>query len=148
MINGKCYNGPAPLINGGCPGKDVKRNGKCYSLDNEDQWQCPDGQIYMKSREGVPDLCPDTFTYRTPKIVGYSCPEGYTLEDKKCTLTRNEEGFREKYCPSGYTLIEDRMCINKNKTTEKVSGYSCEEREASLVNDECIMYEQKEAMHY
>ena len=37
MINGKCYNGPAPTINGGCPNGDTLRNGKCYSKDNEDQ---------------------------------------------------------------------------------------------------------------
>ena len=147
MINGKCYNGPAPLINGGCPDGGVKRNGWCYSLDNEDQWECPDGNIYMKSKETIPELCPDTFTYREPKIVGYSCPEGYQLENNKCSLTRNEEAFREKYCPSGFTLIEDRMCLNKNKTTEKISGYYCEEERAKLVDDYCTITEEKEAKH-
>ena len=147
MINGKCYNGPAPVINGGCPNGDVKRNGGCYSLDNEDQWECPDGNIYMRSRETVPELCPDTFTYRAPKIVGYSCPDGYNQDNKKCTLTRNEEAFREKDCPSGYTLVEDRMCLNKNKTTKKISGYYCEEERAALVDTECIIYDEKEAYH-
>lgn len=147
IIDGKCYNGPAPLINGGCPGADVKRNGGCYSLDDEDQWECPDGGIYMKSKETIPELCPDTFTYREPKIVGYSCPEGYTEENKKCVLTRNEDAFREKYCPSGYTLIEDRMCLNKNKTTDKISGYYCEEENAGLFDNECIIFEEMEAKH-
>ena len=147
MINGKCYNGPAPLINGGCPDGGVKRNGGCYTLDNEDQWECPDGNIYMKSKETIPELCPDTFTYRDPKIVGYSCPDGYTTENKKCIMTRTEEAFREKYCPSGYTLVEDRMCINKNNTTEKISGYYCEEERAVLSGTECIVYDELEANH-
>ena len=84
MIGGKCANGPAPLINGGCPNGDTVINGGCYTIDDEDQWVCPNGSIYEKSKGTYVDLCPDTFTYREPEIKGYSCNEEFKFVDNKC----------------------------------------------------------------
>ncbi len=139
MINGKCYNGPAPTINGGCPNGDTLRGGWCYSLDNEDQWQCPNGFIYEKSKGTYVELCPDTFTYIEPTITGYKCPDGYTLNDKKCIKRETEKAQKERVCPDGYKMIEFDRCIN-DKTADKVSGYYCT-GEGRLENNVCVVYE-------
>ncbi len=146
MINGKCYNGPAPLINGGCPGNDVVRNGWCYSLDNEDQWQCPDGNIYEKSKGTYTDLCPDTFKY-TKATGSYSCPEGYTLNKNTCERTREEDAMKKRTCPTGYTRTNDERCINTKNTKNLVDGYYCEKQETKLFDTTCVIYDIVEAKH-
>ena len=141
MINGRCYNGPAPTINGGCPNGDTLRGGGCYSLDNEDQWECPDGNIYMKSKETIPELCPDTFTYMEPTIEGYKCEEeDYELEDNKCVKREIDDPYYEKACPEGYKMVDDQKCINDN-TKDKIDGYYCEDN-YRLERDECVRYEE------
>lgn len=147
MIGGKCYNGPAPLINGGCPNGDKPVNGSCYSLDNEDQWVCPNGSIYEKSKGTYVDLCPDTFTYIEPTITGYKCPEGFEVSDKKCIKNNIEEAFKERECPSGYTRVEGDACINKNNVQSKLHGTVCEHHDSRLINNECIIYDAVEAHH-
>lgn len=144
MIGGKCYNGPAPVINGGCPNGDTLRNGKCYSKDNEDQWQCPDGNIYEKSKETYEPLCPDTFKY-TIATGNYSCNEGYTLEGNKCTKDIEENAQHKKTCSSGYILADGYRCINKNKTTDYIDGYVCNEPQTRLKGNYCVYYEEKDA---
>ena len=143
MINGKCYNGPAPVINGGCPNGDTLRNGWCYSKDNEDQWQCPDGDIYEKSKGTYEPLCPDTFKY-TVASGYYSCEEGYTLEGKKCTREVVEDAFHKRTCSQGYTMTESG-CLNLNKTTDYTNGYYCSKEFTRLRNDMCITVEEKNA---
>lgn len=147
MIAGKCYNGPAPLINGGCPNGDTVMNGGCYSLDNEDQWVCPSGNIYEKSKGTYVELCPDTFTYITPNIKGYSCSEGFKLEDNKCVKNEEMPAEKERVCKTGYTLVDNSRCMNYKKTADKFSGYYCEDQRATLVNNTCIIYEIIEAKH-
>ncbi len=147
VINGKCYVGPAPVINGGCPNGDTLVNGGCYSLDPEDQWQCPNGSIYEKSKDTFVELCPDTFTYLTPTITGYTCPEGYTLDDKKCVNEEKQDAHKERVCKEGYTLVDYAACIDKNKTTDKVDGYYCENQNARLEDNKCIIYETVGAKH-
>ena len=147
MINGKCYNGPAPLINGGCPNNDVVRNGGCYSKDDEDQWECPNGNIYSKSKGGVPELCPDTLTYIQPNIDSYSCEEGFALKGDKCVKEEIEEARKQRVCKSGYTMIESDRCINKNKTASTEKGYVCEYENSKLKGNECIIYDVIDAKH-
>lgn len=140
MINGNCYNGPAPTINGGCPNGDTLRNGKCYSKDDGSQWQCPDGHIYDKSLK----LCPDTLTYIEPTLKGYKCNDGFTLIDNKCIKEDIEYAMHKQGCPSGYTLADDNRCYDFSKSVEKINGYYCE-KEARLEGNECIILEVKEA---
>ena len=140
MINGKCYNGPAPTINGGCPNGDTLRNGKCYSKDNEDQWQCPDGNIYEKSKGTYEPLCPDTFKY-TVATGNYSCKEGYTLEGTKCVRDIEEDARHKRTCSSGYTLVDDYRCINKNKTANYIDGYVCNEPHTRVEESYCVYVE-------
>ena len=144
MIGGKCYNGPAPVINGGCPNGDTLRGGGCYSKDNEDQWQCPDGNIYEKSKGTYEPLCPDTFKYT---VAGghYSCPEGYTLEGYECTREVAEEAQHKRTCSSGYTLVDNSRCINKNKTTNYIDGYVCNKPQTRIKGNYCVYYEEKDA---
>lgn len=146
MIDGKCYNGPAPLINGGCPGADKPINGWCYSLDDEDQWVCPNGAIYEKSKGTYVELCPDTFTYIEPKIRGYKCTEEYELNNNKCIRKETHDAMHERYCKDGYTMVEDR-CINKNNTTQKQDGYMCNNEASRLKGNICILYDIKEPNH-
>lgn len=140
MIGGKCYNGPAPVINGGCPNGDTLRGGGCYSKDNEDQWQCPNGDIYEKSKGTYEPLCPDTFKY-TIASGHYSCNEGYTLEGTECTRTVEEDAWHKRICPSGYTLVELDKCINKNKTTNYIDGYVCSEPNTRVEGSYCVYLE-------
>lgn len=148
MIDGKCYNGPAPLINGGCPGADRVINGGCYSLDDEDQWQCPDGSILEKSKGTYEELCKDTFTYSNPKIVGYHCASSdFTLKNDKCIKEEREPAEHEYKCKSNYTLVNHDRCINKNKTANKEFGYICDMPDSKLKGNECILLERVEAKH-
>ena len=147
MIGGKCYNGPAPVINGGCPNGDKLVNGWCYSLDNEDQWQCPDGNIYEKSKGTYVELCPDTFTYTQPTLTGYKCPDGFEVKDKKCIREEVEDAQLERVCRSGYTLVDNGRCINLNSKISKTNGYYCENEHARLEDNQCVIYEFIEAKH-
>ena len=145
MINGKCYNGPAPTINGGCPNGDTLRNGWCYSLDTYDQYQCPDGRIYEKSKGSVPKYCPDTIKTTSPIVSSYTCPEGSTLNGSKCNRELLEEAERERACPTGFNKVNNDRCININNTKEKQDGYVCEQDNSRLKGTTCIIYEIVEA---
>ena len=147
MIDGKCYNGPAPLINGGCPGADKAINGGCYSLDDEDQWQCPNGGIYHKSRGGVPILCPDTLKVYKATATEYRCEGDFILRGNKCILERVEDPRHNRICPTGYIKTEDDRCINYKKTANKEDGFICTGENARLRGKMCIIYEQEEAKH-
>ncbi len=147
MINGKCYNGPAPTINGGCPNGDTLRNGWCYSLDSYDQYECPDGKIYEKSKGSVPKYCPDTIKTTKPTIKSYKCNEGFTLDDTKCIKEETEDPEREKKCPDGFTTVNNDRCINYNNIKAKVDGYYCENEHARLRGSTCVIYEMIEAKH-
>ncbi len=147
MIDGKCYNGPAPLINGGCPGADKPINGGCYSKDDEDQWQCPDGNIYEKSKGTYVEYCPETLIYSNPTVTNYHCRDGFRLEGTKCVKNEIEPAEHERICKSGYTLVNYDRCINKNKTASKETGYVCDMPESRLKGNTCILYERVEAKH-
>ena len=147
MINGKCYNGPAPTINGGCPNGDTKRNGSCYSLDSYDQYECPNGSIYHVSKGGVPEYCPDTVKTTKATIVSYSCPDGFEVDGTKCIRYEEEDAMHERYCPNGYTLIND-MCLNKNNVANKTDGLVCEGENTRLKGKDCVTYEMVEAKNY
>lgn len=145
VIDGKCYNGPAPTINGGCPNGDTLINGGCYSKDDEDQWQCPNGNIYEKSKGTFVDLCPDTFTYTEPKITSYNCPEGYSLNDNKCIKEETEDARHEMICPNGYTKVNNDRCINYDKIKDKENGYVCRVDNSKIFGNTCVIYEIIEA---
>ena len=145
MVNGKCYNGPAPLINGGCPGNDKVIGGWCYSPDDGDQWQCPDGRIYQHSKGGVPKYCPDTIKYNMAVFSSYKCDEDWTVEGTKCIKIERQPADRERVCPEGYTKVEGDRCFNMKDETPKEKGYRCEEENSRLAGNECIIYEIVEA---
>ena len=147
MIDGKCYNGPAPLINGGCPGADKAINGGCYSLDDEDQWQCSEGNIYEKSKGTYVEYCPETLIYSNPTITNYHCRDGFSLEGTKCVKTEVEPAEHERTCKRGYTLVNHDRCINKNKTASKETGYICDMPDSRIKGKTCIIYERVEAKH-
>ena len=141
IVNGECYVGPAPVINGGCLNGDLLQNGGCYSKDDGDQWQCPNGSIYEKSKGTYIDLCPDTFTYLEPTITGYQCPDGFKKTENECVKTETEEVRHSRLCQEGYTKTEDERCIDKNQEVEKEDGLVCLEKDTRLKNKKCIRYE-------
>ena len=146
MIGGECYVGPAPTINGGCPNGDKLVGGGCYSKDDGDQWVCPNGSIYEKSKETVPTYCATKYT--SAKVSEYKCENSNAvLKDNKCVITEKEDPQNERTCPNGYNLVENSKCINYNKTTSKENGYICEKENTRLENDECITYEMIKAKH-
>ena len=140
MIGGKCANGPAPTINGGCPNGDSVVNGGCYSIDDEDQWVCPDGNIYEKSKGSYEELCPDTFKY-TIAIGNYSCSDGYILEGNKCTKQYEEPARNKRICPSGYSMLDNGRCINYSNTKEKLDGNVCNKENSRLEGNVCVLLE-------
>lgn len=146
MIDGSCYVGPAPLINGGCPGSDKPVNGGCYSKDPGDQWQCPNGDIYEKSKDTYIDLCPDTFKY-TIATGNYECQEGYKLVGNKCSTDISEKAIRVRKCPEGYYKTENDECINYSDEKSKENGPYCEGERERLEGNECVTFEMKEAFH-
>ncbi len=145
MIGGECYNGPAPLINGGCPGEDVVVNGWCYSKDDGDQWQCPDGNIYEYSKDTYVDYCPDTFTYTFASSTLY-CETGYELQGDKCVTDKSTKPEMIRYCKNGYTLFEDRICLDYNDSTSYVDGEVCDYPDSRLENGKCIIFDIKDAL--
>ena len=145
IINGECYVGPAPTIGGGCPSPDKLVGGGCYSLDPKDQYVCPDGTIYHKSQNSVPEYCPDTLKYKDATIVSVSCDDGYTKKGNKCMKDEIIDVERKYSCPNGYTLTDNNRCINKNNISDKQKNIFCEDRNARLENDICIVYERSSA---
>ena len=145
MINGECYNGPAPLIDGGCPGPDLPINGWCYSKDDGDQWQCPDGNIYEYSKGTNVDYCPDTFTYTFASSTLY-CEDGYELIDGKCVTNKSTKPEMIRYCKNGYTLYEDRMCLDYSDSKSYIEGTVCDYPDSRLVDGKCIIYDIQDAL--
>lgn len=145
MIDGVCYNGPAPLIDGGCPGPDLPINGWCYSKDDGDQWQCPDGFIYEYSKDTYVELCPDTFTYSTASS-SYYCEKGYELQGDKCVTNASTKPEMIRYCDNGYTLYQDRICLDYNDSKDFIEGLVCDYPNSRLEDGKCIIYDIKEAL--
>ena len=145
MIEGECADGPKPTINGGCEPGDYLVNGGCYTKDNGDQWVCPDGGIYEKSKGTYMDICPDTLTYTKPSIKGYTCHDGFELKNDKCIKEEIESPQKKRICKEGYTKIDNDRCLNLSKTTSKENGYYCEGENTRLKGNICITYEVVEA---
>ena len=137
---GKCYWHRAPVIADGCPGKQLV-NGECWD-DASGIYVCPGrniGQTYSSSDA----LCLKNNNYTEATPSEYSCEAGYTLDGTKCNKTEEVPAEHERVCPEGFTRIDNDRCINKEKTVEKVTGYTCEEG-ARLENNKCVYYEQVE----
>ncbi|MBQ6477035.1 MAG: hypothetical protein IJI43_01180 [Bacilli bacterium] len=127
-----------------CPNGDSLIGGGCYSIDDGDQWVCPNGSIYEKSKDTMVELCPDTFTYTIAK-GNYSCSEDYTLSGNRCIKKVIEDAFKKHTCPSGYSKLDNGRCINYNKTTDFVDGYVCDKENTRIRGNKCIVLEIIEA---
>ena len=145
MMNGKCYNGPAPTINGGCPNGDSLVNGGCYSLDSYDQYVCPNGSIYHKSQNSVPEYCPETIKTTKPVVSEYKCNGNAELNGTKCIIRESYDAERERTCKEGFTLVEEQMCINENNIKEYIEGYRCDKENTRLEDNICVILDIKEA---
>ena len=60
-----------------------------------------------------------------------------------------ENQIKERICPNEYKPIDDgSRCLNLNKTIKKESGLVCNQENAKLNGNECIMYDMVEAKQY
>ena len=138
---GKCYWHRAPVIAESCPGK-IQVNGECWD-DASGIYLCPNSK--NSNTRSKDDNCYVKLNVK-PTPNSYKCDDAdMRLEGTKCIKEEKEPAEKERVCPSGYTLVNHDRCINKNKTTNKVSGYICEYENSRLKNDNCIIYEIKEA---
>ena len=144
--NGECYNGPAPLIGGGCPDGGIKKGGGCYSRDLYHDYKCPSGDMYSVDDGPIPEYCPDTFTYTNPKLIGYKCElDSDELQGDKCIRTFKYQAQTKRSCEEGFTLIDNDACINKNNAKDLVKGKYCDYENSKLVNGKCYVYDMIEA---
>lgn len=142
MINGKCAMGPKPLLPTptGCEGHDINYNGGCYDPYPSEPYICPNGDRYDTNTE----LCPDTFTYI--KASGsYSCPKGYALSGSECSRNVTIDAPHKRVCKEGYSSVNDGRCINKDKTTNHISGHVCPYPDSRQEGNICILYERVDA---
>ena len=70
------------------------------------------------------------------------------LEGNKCMTIEKAELIYERTCPGKALLINNERCINLDKSVDKVDGFVCNEENTRLKDNECIIYEQIEALHY
>lgn len=138
LMNHKCY-GPKPTINGGCLNGDKLMNGGCVDMNSyyTSDYRCESG-----------DLESDHKCYKTIKSLpdSYYCEGNAKLEGTKCIITRVEDPRKEMTCPNGTIPIDDgSRCLNLNKTVAKESGFICEGENSRLKDNQCIIYEMKEA---
>ena len=146
MIDGNCADGPKPTINGGCEPGDYLVNGGCYTVDNYDQWQCPNGGIFEKSKGTYVELCPDTFTYLEPTITGYTCKDDFILKDGKCVKEETYDAFKEVICLEGSTLVENSRCLYLDNQKEHEPGYICDDPHGRVEGSTCIIYDFVDAL--
>ena len=71
----------------------------------------------------------------------YTCPEGYSKEGTTCykTIEPTEEITYKYTCPEGYNLTDkdnEKICYKKIESTTE---YYCEDKEATLQGDKCIV---------
>ena len=144
-INGECYVGPAPLLGGGCPSPDVKRGNGCYSPDQKKEYVCPDGTWYDTKNGPIPELCPDTFTYKEPEVLGNTCNDSsMKLEGDKCVRERVSGAREIRKCENGYTLTNNK-CLLLNDSKSLSNGKVCDYDNSKLVNGKCYIYDIVEA---
>lgn len=142
--NGKCYWHRAPVISSGCPGK-TKVKGYCWD-SAEGVYMCPNG--YNSNKRTKDDECYTVLKNIKPTISSYKCDnEGMVLEGDKCMMIEKVDLIYERTCPGKALLINNERCINLDKSADKVDGFVCDEENTRLHGNECIIYEQTEALH-
>ena len=139
-----------PTINGGCLNGDMLYNGKCVNTRNDyyaSEWKCPNGQ--MNSTDKGTLLFPDNKCYedREVKPSSYKCEEGLILEGKTCVKEEVQEPQKERVCPNGYTMVPYDRCINLNNVKDYESGLVCDRENSRVVDNVCVVYDIKDAIH-
>ena len=140
-----------PTINGGCLGNDVVIDGYCYDTSPtsgyKSDWVCPDGSFITNPDGSLMNEDKKCYSETRSEPTFY-CNGKDILEGYFCKRKVEEPARKEIVCPTGYTLIENRMCIDLNKTKDKIDGDVCTGDNTRLKSNECIVYEIIEAKHY
>lgn len=152
LYNGRCL-GRKPTINGKCLGSDKLIGGYCYdtspSSGYKADWVCPDGKFITNPDGSL--MYEDKKCYNESKVnpTSYYCEGEGILDGKKCKTKTIENPQKEKKCTSGYISIEDgSRCINLNKTKSKENGLVCNQDNARLKDNTCVIYDIKPAKNY
>ena len=152
LYNGRCL-GRKPTINGKCLGNDKLIKGYCYDTSPNSgykaDWVCPDGSFITNPDGSL--MNEDKKCYKESKVkpTSYYCDGDGVLDGKKCKITMVENQIKERICPNEYKPIDDgSRCLNLNKTIKKESGLVCNQENAKLNGNECIIYDMVEAKQY
>lgn len=140
---GKCYWHRAPVIASGCPGK-VQVNGFCWD-EAVNVYLCPNGNNNIIRNQD--DYCYTILKNIKPTPSSYKCDDGMTLNGNKCIGEEKEEAMPERFCQNGYTLVNNDRCINYKNITNKENGLICNQENARLKGNICVIYEIIEAKH-
>lgn len=97
-----------------CPNGGTVEGSKCvtyttYKADSKPIYTCSTGVL-----NGTKCVVPDSF--KATKKPKYTCPDGGTLSNGKCTITKKATLSYTYSCPSGYTE-QDGKCVKTYKAT-------------------------------
>ena len=97
-----------------CPNGGTVEGSKCvtyttYKADSKPSYTCSTGVL-----NGTKCVVPDSF--KATKKAKYTCPDGGTLSNGKCTITKKATLSYTYSCPSGYTE-QDGKCVKTYKAT-------------------------------
>ena len=152
LYNGRCL-GRKPTINGKCLGSDKLIGGYCYdtspSSGYKADWVCPDGNFITNPDGSL--MYEDKKCYHESQTnpTSYYCEGEGVLDGKKCKTKTVENAIKEIKCPNGYIAIDDgSRCLNLNNTKNKENGLVCNQDNARLRGNDCIVYEMVEAKQY
>ena len=137
-----------PTINGGCLGQDIIVNGNCVNIIDDyylSEWMCPNNKTNSNPDGSL--IFEDNKCYEEEyhEVKEYKCHDNDKLNGNMCEEKHIEKPFKEVTCREGSTLVDYNICINKNKTSEKVEGNVCKDESYRLKGNECIYYEIKDA---
>ena len=112
-------------------------------------WICPDGTFITNPDGSL--MYEDKKCYNESKVnpTSYYCDGEGVLDGKKCKTITVENPRKEKKCPSKYISIEDSSrCLNLKNIKSKESGFVCDQENARLKDDTCVIYDMEPAKSY
>ena len=134
-------------------GSDRLIGGYCYdtspSSGYKADWVCPDGKFITNPDGSLMYEDKKCYNEYKEKPTLYYCDGEGMLDGKKCKTIATENPRKELVCPDGYTSIEGgSRCLNLKKNKNKENGLVCDQENARLKNDTCIIYDVEPAKSY
>jgi len=131
-----------------------KEESECYTYKDasykkiEETYLCPQG--YNKKGNKEEAICYKYEPAVKKETKNAYCSSGYELNDNKCIKEVNAENKENKTytCPDGYTKSGNGKYTKCYKKTEKEGYYYCQNKNAYLENDRCIIKEKTTFLGY